>query len=85
MAQAVRKARGELKAVETERAKLQQEKEALELKAKTMTELVKKKETENSSLTQSLAAVQAVNLASSDKLAKVRRSLSSQRTRWWEA
>jgi hypothetical protein len=50
---------------------LQQDKEALELRVGSLAELVKRKEQENSSLTQSLAAVQAVNQASSDKLAKV--------------
>lgn len=53
------------------RSQLQQDKEALELRVGSLTELVKRKEQENSSLTQSLAAVQAVNQASSDKLAKV--------------
>jgi chaperonin cofactor prefoldin len=51
---------------------LQQDKEALEMKVKALSEMMKKREGENSNLTQSLAAVQAVNQASSDKLAKVR-------------
>jgi len=50
---------------------LQQEKEALEKKVKNANEQLKKKEQENSVLTQSLAAVQAVNQASSDKISKV--------------
>jgi len=50
---------------------LQQDKESLEQKLKNLSEQFKKKEQENSALTQSLAAVQAVNQASSDRLSKV--------------
>lgn len=67
----MRRSRAELKDVEAERNQLLEDKEALEIKVETLTDIVKKKDTENSALTQSLAAVQAVNQASSDKITKV--------------